>query len=100
MELLEREQFLADLHGWLASTVARSGKIAFIGGEAGIGKTALLHEFCIQQRTARVLWGGRVTLCSHRGLLPQFTTLRARPRAPCWRRSALERPVTESSAPR
>ena len=58
MELLEREQFLADLHGWLASTVARSGKIAFIGGEAGIGKTALLHEFCIQQRTARVLWGG------------------------------------------
>src|ERR1700681_3923124 len=70
MELLEREQFLADLHGWLNTAVEHGGIIAFVGGEAGIGKTSLLQEFCNHQRAARVLWGACDALFTPRPLAP------------------------------
>jgi predicted ATPase len=42
MELLEREQSLADLTRWLEAA-AGGGCIALVSGEAGIGKTSLLQ---------------------------------------------------------
>jgi DNA-binding CsgD family transcriptional regulator/tetratricopeptide (TPR) repeat protein len=76
MELLEREQFLADLHDWLNDAVEHGGRIALVGGEAGIGKTSLLQEFCVQQRVARVLWGACDALFTPRPLAPLYDIAR------------------------
>jgi len=70
MELLERERCLADLLEWLGAVAESGGCIALVGGEAGIGKTALLQEFSKQQRTARVLWGACDALFTPRPLAP------------------------------
>ncbi len=58
-ELLEREQGLAILSRVLQD-VGRSGagRLVFVGGEAGVGKTALVRRFCEQARGSRVLWSG------------------------------------------
>src|SRR5882762_11920907 len=48
MELLEREQCLAELAKWLGAAVRDGGCIALLSGEAGIGKTALLHDIARQ----------------------------------------------------
>jgi DNA-binding CsgD family transcriptional regulator/tetratricopeptide (TPR) repeat protein len=69
MELLERERCLADLTEWLAAA-ERGGCIALVAGEAGIGKTTLVQEFCKQQREARVLWGACDALFTPRPLAP------------------------------
>jgi predicted ATPase len=42
--LLERDSELARLHGWLIEAVAGHGRTVFVGGEAGIGKSALVGE--------------------------------------------------------
>ena len=42
--LLERDGELARLHGWLLEAAAGHGRTAFVGGEAGIGKSALVGE--------------------------------------------------------
>jgi predicted ATPase len=69
MQLLERERYLCELAEWLAA--ARSGgRIALIGGEAGIGKTSLMQEFARQQRKIRVLWGACDSLFTPRPLAP------------------------------
>ena len=70
MELLERARCLADLADWCAAASDRGGCVALVGGEAGIGKTALLHEFCGRQRAMRVLWGGCDDLLTPRPLAP------------------------------
>jgi DNA-binding CsgD family transcriptional regulator/tetratricopeptide (TPR) repeat protein len=70
MDLLEREQCLADLTAWLSAVAERGGCIALVGGEAGIGKTALLQEFSKQQREARVLWGACDALFTPRPFAP------------------------------
>src|ERR1700687_4965648 len=70
MELLEREQCLADLVEWLGAVAERGGCIALVGGEAGIGKTALLQEFAKQLRKTRVLWGACDSLFTPRPLAP------------------------------
>jgi ATP/maltotriose-dependent transcriptional regulator MalT len=70
MQLLEREQCLADLTGWLDSAVRHGGCIALLAGEAGIGKTALLLEFAKQQSDVRLLWGGCDPLFTPRPLAP------------------------------
>ena len=70
MELLERERCLADLAEWLATVALHGGCIALIGGEAGIGKTAVLQEFSSRQRIARVLWGACDALFTPRPLAP------------------------------
>jgi predicted ATPase len=36
----------------------RRGQVLLVGGEAGVGKTALARRFCDQRRrSARILWG-------------------------------------------
>jgi predicted ATPase len=44
--------------------------VILVGGEAGIGKTVLLQEFCSRQREMRVLWGGCDDLFTPRPLAP------------------------------
>lgn len=70
MELLERERCLADLANWFDAAVREGGCIALLEGEAGLGKTALLQEFCRQQREVRVLWGACDSLFTPRPLAP------------------------------
>jgi DNA-binding CsgD family transcriptional regulator len=70
MELLERERCLADLAEWLGTVATRGGCIALVGGEAGIGKTSLLHEFSNLQSHARVLWGACDALFTPQPLSP------------------------------
>ena len=49
-QLLEREEQLAALERHLDSVATSfSGRFALIGGEAGVGKTALVQRFCAQQ---------------------------------------------------
>jgi DNA-binding CsgD family transcriptional regulator/tetratricopeptide (TPR) repeat protein len=70
MQLLEREQYLADLESWLDTAVRANGCIALVGGEAGIGKTVLLQEFAERQSDVRVLWGACDSLITPRPLAP------------------------------
>jgi predicted ATPase len=70
MELVERERYLADLAKWLSAATERGGCVALVGGEAGIGKTALLQEFSLRQRAARLLWGACDALFTPRPLAP------------------------------
>jgi DNA-binding CsgD family transcriptional regulator len=70
MDLLERSEYLGDLTKWLRAAVERDGCIALVGGEAGIGKTALLQEFATQQREMRTLWGACDALFTPRPLGP------------------------------
>jgi DNA-binding CsgD family transcriptional regulator/tetratricopeptide (TPR) repeat protein len=70
MELLERERPLANLLEWLVAASSGSGCVALVGGEAGIGKTVLLHELCARQRVVRALWGGCDDLSTPRPLAP------------------------------
>jgi DNA-binding CsgD family transcriptional regulator/tetratricopeptide (TPR) repeat protein len=57
--LLERDELVAALDDRLATVRADSeGMFVWIGGEAGVGKTALLRHFCGRQgKPVRVLWG-------------------------------------------
>ena len=70
MELLERDQCLLSLAEWRKAAFERGGCVALIGGEAGIGKTALLQEFARQQAGARILWGACDALFTPRPLAP------------------------------
>ena len=71
-ELLERAPELSVLAGSLASVRAsKQGQTVLLGGEAGIGKTALLRGFCEQVGgSARVLWGACEPLFTPRPLGP------------------------------
>ncbi len=57
--LLERADSLAALSEMLAGIrTSREGRLVLVGGEAGVGKTALLRAFCAgQPETLRILWG-------------------------------------------
>src|SRR5882672_2236008 len=52
MELLERERSFADLSAWLEAAAKLGGCIVLVGGEAGIGKTALLQDIARQSQGA------------------------------------------------
>ena len=70
--LLERADELSALHG-CASEVAETahGQFALVYGEAGIGKTALLRQFCSAlPRRFTVLWGACDPLFTPRPLGP------------------------------
>ena len=72
MTLLERQRSIEILDGLL--DVVRSdsrGRLVFVGGEAGIGKTSLLREFCARRpRSVRLLWGACDPLFTPRPLGP------------------------------
>jgi len=70
MELLERDRCLAALSEWRVTASEHGGCVVLVGGEAGIGKTALLREFSSRQRDLRVLWGGCDDLFTPRPLAP------------------------------
>jgi DNA-binding CsgD family transcriptional regulator/tetratricopeptide (TPR) repeat protein len=71
MLLLERETQLAELIRHLHEAGNRAGKIAFIAGEAGAGKSALVEEFAQQAgRAARIFWGHCDALQTSRVLGP------------------------------
>ena len=71
-ELLERTSQLAALGTWLEATRNDGhGRIVFVGGEAGVGKTSLLRRFCDEQPgSVRILWGGCSALHTPRPLGP------------------------------
>lgn len=69
--LLEREQELATLTELLSGAAAGAGRLVLVHGEAGIGKTALLRDFCdAAGARARVLWGTCDALFTPRPLDP------------------------------
>ncbi len=73
MQLLEREPYLAELHAALTGVLAGEGRVVLIGGEAGIGKTALVEQFARQRpAAARVLWGMCDPLFTPRPLGPLY----------------------------
>lgn len=50
-DLLERAPSLAEL-GQRLEESRKVGRLVLIGGEAGVGKTALLRRFCVLHRAA------------------------------------------------
>ena len=72
MELLERESSLALLAGYAAEARGRDGRLVVIGGEAGVGKTALLERFQRELRDARWSWGACDGLFTPRPLGPLY----------------------------
>jgi DNA-binding CsgD family transcriptional regulator len=68
--LLERSQFLSQLDDALQAAIGGSGRVVLLGGEAGVGKTALLSEFCARPLPARVIWGTCERLFTPRALGP------------------------------
>jgi DNA-binding CsgD family transcriptional regulator/tetratricopeptide (TPR) repeat protein len=70
--LLERERELSVLAEALAGVEVRSGGVlVLVHGEAGVGKTALLHCLCRGREAAtRVLWGECESLFTPRPLGP------------------------------
>jgi DNA-binding CsgD family transcriptional regulator len=73
IELLERDQSLAQLDSALGLVAIGTGRTVLVGGEAGIGKTSLVERFTEQHsRDARVLWGGCEALFTPRPLGPLY----------------------------
>ncbi len=70
MELLERESQLGELLRLQAEAAAGTGKLVFLGGEAGAGKSALAEEFSTHLRGATTLWGHADALETSRVLGP------------------------------
>jgi predicted ATPase len=70
MELLEREPSLALLAGCAAEARRGDGRLVVLGGEAGVGKTALLERFQRDLRDARWSWGACDGLFTPRPLGP------------------------------
>ncbi|NUT33713.1 MAG: AAA family ATPase, partial [Hamadaea sp.] len=62
MALLERASALADLDRWLGEARSGHGRLVLVGGEAGVGKTSLVHEFGERHRRG-VATGGRWLWC-------------------------------------
>ncbi len=71
-DLLERDGELAVLAQALADVEnGGGGRVLLFGGEAGIGKTALLRRFCERDAaSARTLWGASERLFTPRALAP------------------------------
>ncbi len=71
-ELLEREETFAVLDGLLVGVGAEAtGRLVWVCGEAGVGKTVLLRAFSVRQdKPVRVLWGACESLLTPRPLGP------------------------------
>ena len=72
MELLERESSLALLAGYAAEARHGDGRLVVVGGEAGVGKTAMLERFQRELRDARWSWGACDGLFTPRPLGPLY----------------------------
>lgn len=71
MRILEREAFLKDLKGWLREAAAGEGRLVFLAGEAGIGKTVLVRILAqTVEGIARVAVGACDPLSTPRPLGP------------------------------
>jgi DNA-binding CsgD family transcriptional regulator/tetratricopeptide (TPR) repeat protein len=71
MELLERDEAFRTLSELLSEAAAGSGRLLFLSGEAGVGKTSLLEQFLKSQPDAvRVLSGACDALATPRPLAP------------------------------
>jgi predicted ATPase len=71
LRLLERDQEVAALGKLLDECVGGQGRVAMIGGEAGIGKTALVDHVIAQAPSGvRTLWGACEALFAPRPLGP------------------------------
>jgi DNA-binding CsgD family transcriptional regulator len=58
MELIERGAYLDALAAQLAAAAAGNGRLALVGGEAGVGKTSLVRAFADDRgREARIVLG-------------------------------------------
>ena len=77
-KLLERARELTALRMWMAAvSQERQGRLALVGGEAGVGKTALVRRFSKEQpRSARILWGECDALFTPRPLGPLLDVAR------------------------
>ena len=71
-ELLEREPSLAVLAGYATEARHGDGRLVVLGGEAGVGKTALLEQFQRELRDARWSWGACDGLFTPRPLEPLY----------------------------
>jgi DNA-binding CsgD family transcriptional regulator/tetratricopeptide (TPR) repeat protein len=72
MELLEREPALASLAGYAAEARRGDGRLILVGGEAGVGKTALVERFQQSLPDARWSWGACDGLFTPRPLGPLY----------------------------
>ena len=71
MKLLERDPFLTELTLLLHEATAGQGNVVFLSGEAGVGKTTLIKEFCrTVEKMARVAVGACDPLSTPRPLGP------------------------------
>ena len=66
MDLLERTDALSALDAALSAVSAeRAGRVVFVGGEAGVGKTTLLRRFAAEREGACARAVGRVGCSLH-----------------------------------
>jgi DNA-binding CsgD family transcriptional regulator len=72
MALLERDSFQELLNESLACLSKGAGRVALVAGEAGIGKTTMIHQFAAgaERKGARLLWGGCEALFTPHPLAP------------------------------
>ena len=73
MNLLKRDHYLDQLSVLLHTATNGNGRTVLIGGEAGIGKTALVEQFVSQHcSSARRLWGACEAFFTPRPLGPLY----------------------------
>lgn len=71
MKLLEREPLLIKLDGLLHEAAAGQGRLVFLAGEAGVGKSVLIQHFCGSvNEDVRLLFGACDSLSTPRPLGP------------------------------
>ena len=76
-ELLERDEASAQLDADLERARLGSGRVALVGGEAGVGKTSLVRSFTSRhEREIRVVWGACEALFTPRPLGPVHDIVR------------------------
>src|SRR5437867_1786842 len=69
--LLEREPVLERLRAAFRDAAAGQGRLVLVAGEAGVGKTAVVRQFCDEQAAdAKIGWGACDALFTPRPLGP------------------------------
>src|SRR5919106_1428679 len=77
-ELLERDDARAQLEADLEHARLGVGRVALVGGEAGVGKTSLVRAFAARHAgEVRILWGACEALFTPRPLGPVYDIVQA-----------------------